>query len=407
MIRSLRWKVVGLNMLLVTAILLAVFAGVYVSSRGNIVRNSDRLLEEALSGGLFAPQRPGAQGGDMPYFVADVMPDGRVRVNGSSYYDLNDEETLLAIINCALTQNADRGVLEEYHLRYRRQADFFGTRIAFVDSSLETSTLRSITGTMLLIGALALLVLFGCSYLLSGLITRPVERSWETQRRFLSDASHELKTPLTVILSSAELLKSAAGDDAAGYVDNICAEGQRMKGLVDSMLTLSRLEQLPRSDMTTLDLSDLATDAVLRFEPVAFEAGHTLADDIAPGLTLRGDAGKLTQAVGVLLDNAIKYAAAGTPIRLTLSGNGKFAVLTVENQGEPVPAEKLAHLFDRFYRADESRSGVEGFGLGLSIAQSIAQRHKGTLRCESDAVSTRFILTLPLNGGGERGHAHA
>lgn len=397
MIRTLRWKVVGMNMLLIAVVLCAVLTGVFFSQRRNMAVSSQRTLEQALdSGGRFGPQRPGSQDSSQPYFVADVLSDGKVLLSGSDYFDLDDDETLLDIINDALEQESDSGVLEEYHLRYCRRVTPMGSRVAFADSGQDAATLRTLAVTLALGGLGALVVLFGCSYLLSGLITRPVERAWEAQRRFLSDASHELKTPLTVILSSAELLKASGGDED-GYVDNIAAEGKRMKSLVDSMLTLSRLEYLPQTAAEPVDLTDLSEEAAMRFAPVAFEAGHMLSDSVAENVTVTGDREKLTQALGVLLDNAIKYAAPGTPIDLEVTKNGNKAVVKVENRGEPIPSEKVAHLFDRFYRADESRTGANGFGLGLAIAQNIAQAHRGTLRCESDEVSTRFYLTLPLH----------
>ena len=117
-------------------------------------------------------------------------------------------------------------------------------------------------------------------------------------------------------------------------------------------------------------------------------------------LCVLGNDEALRQLAGILLDNAIKYAPAGTPIYLTLTRQDKRAILTVENGGAPIPPEKLSHLFERFYRADESRSGGEGFGLGLAIAQSIVQEHKGTIRCESDERSTRFTVRLLLQNGG-------
>lgn len=397
MIRTLRWKVIGMNMLLIAVVLCAVLTGVYFSSRRNLAVTNQKILEQALeSGGRFGPQRPGSQDSSRPYFLADVMSDGKVLLSGSDYYDLDDEDNLLNIINAALEQEDDSGVLEEYHLRYCRRTTPMGTRVAFADSGQDAETLRTLALTLALGGLGALVVLFGCSYLLSGLITKPVADAWEAQRRFLSDASHELKTPLTVILSSVELLKSG-GSDENGYVDNIAAEGKRMKSLVDSMLTLSRLEYLPQTAAEPVDLTELTEEAAMRFAPVAFEAGHMLEDTAAENVTVTGDAEKLTRAIGVLLDNAIKYAAPGTPIGLELTKSGGKAVLKVENQGEPIAPEKLAHLFDRFYRADESRTGAEGFGLGLAIARNIAQAHKGALRCESDDVSTRFYLTLPLH----------
>ena len=199
MIGKLRWKVVGLNMLFAAAVLLAVFAGVVLSARTSLRQNTEEQLRQALSGAM------SYQHSSLPCFVAEVFPSGTVRISGSEYYQL-DEPTLRSVVQECMAQSDDAGVLPSYRLRYLRETGFSTIRIAFTDSSLEQATLRSLVLTSLLIGLAALAVLFGCSYLLSGFVTRPVENAWSVQRRFLSDASHELKTPLTVILSSADLL---------------------------------------------------------------------------------------------------------------------------------------------------------------------------------------------------------
>ena len=399
MIRRLRWKVIGLNMGMVFCVLLAVFAAVYFSSRAVIARSVQQQLQQVLqTGSGYDLSQPGQEG--VPCFVAEVYASGTVRVSGNSYYDLTDKAALVDIVTAALSADSDEGVLAEHHLRYLRQTGLLSTRIAFTDSTLEQATLRSLLTGSLLIGLAALAVLFACSYVLSGAVTRPVDRAWQQQKQFLSDASHELKTPLTVILSSAELLEQSAAPEQKQYVDNVRAESRRMKRLVEDMLTLSRVERggehLPD---TTADLSDAAADAALRFEPVAYEAGHTLSYDIAPGLLVRGDSGKLEQAVAVLLDNAIKYAAPGTEVRLDAARQGKNACLWVENEGDAIPADKLPHIFDRFYRADESRTDGGSFGLGLPIARAIVEAHRGTLRCDSGGHTTRFTITLPCRQG--------
>ena len=399
MIRRLRWKVIGLNMGMVFCVLLAVFAAVYFSSRAVIARSVQQQLQQVLqTGGGYDLSQPGQEG--VPCFVAEVYASGTVRVSGNSYYDLTDKAALVDIVTAALSADSDEGVLAEHHLRYLRQTGLLSTRIAFTDSTLEQATLRSLLTGSLLIGLAALAVLFACSYVLSGAVTRPVDRAWQQQKQFLSDASHELKTPLTVILSSAELLEQSAAPEQKQYVDNVRAESRRMKRLVEDMLTLSRVERggehLPD---TTADLSDAAADAALRFEPVAYEAGHTLSYDIAPGLLVRGDSGRLEQAVAVLLDNAIKYAAPGTEVRLDAARQDKNACLWVENQGDPIPADKLPHIFDRFYRADESRTDGGSFGLGLPIARAIVEAHRGTLHCDSGGHTTRFTITLPCRQG--------
>ena len=388
MIRKLRWKITGVTLLVAALVLTAVFACVYLFSRNNIAESYEYQLRQAVVSGTSEAR--------VPCFVAEVLPSGTVRVSGSNYYDLQDEDTLLPLVTAALSADADSGVLRTQHMRYFRLEGALTVRIAFMDSTFEQATLRALVRVCLLIGAAALLVLFGLSWLLSGFVTRPVARTWQNQQQFLSDASHELKTPLTVILSSADLLKTSAQPEQRQYVDNISVESRRMKALVEDMLTLSRAESGRAAPFAPLDLSDLVTDAALRFEPVAFEAGHPLQYDIQNGASLSGDRQQLDQLLDILLDNAVKYAAKDAPIRLTLDISGKNAVLAVENPGDPIPPDKLPHLFDRFYRVDAARTGAGGFGLGLAIAQQIVRRHKGAITAASDARATRFTVTLPL-----------
>ena len=396
MIKKLRWKVVAVTMTVVTAVLLLALTAVFFSSRSAMESRTREQLQQALQGAMGGPAQPGRDGG-VPCFTAEVFAGGTVRVSGSSYFDLDDEDDILEIVEECLEWREDSGVLEDCHLRYLRERGPLSIRIAFADSTLEQSTLRSLTGTTVLIGLAAFAVLFGFSYLLSGFVTRPVEKAWQEQQRFLSDASHELKTPLTVILSSADLLSETLPTESQSYADNIRSESRRMKKLVESMLTLARADDgTHKLVFSPLDFSDVVTDTALLFEPVAFEANRQLLYDIQERLHVSGDGDKLRQLVSILLDNAIKYAPEYEPIRLTLTGEDKSARLTVENGGSPMAPEVVSHIFDRFYRADNARSGTEGFGLGLSIAKSIVTEHGGSIRCESDSRSTRFIVTLPL-----------
>ena len=170
-----------------------------------------------------------------------------------------------------------------------------------------------------------------------------------------------------------------------------------MKSLVEEMLILARSDNQVRTAVfSEVSLSDIAADCALAFEPVAFEAGKSLDYRLADGVTVPGDGDKLRQLISVLLDNAIKYGADGGTVTLSLEKADRQARLTVSNPGEPIPPEQLSRLFERFYRADDSRGEKSGFGLGLSIARTIAQEHRGTLRAESAAVSTRFLFTMPL-----------
>lgn len=404
MIRKLRWQFVAACMGLIAAVLAIVFGCVWASAQNALEHSSHMALEQALSrrGGDLLPGFRQNGGDDqvlLPYFTVQVWGT-TVYVTGGTYSGLEDTDALTAILTDCLSQEADEGSLSDYSLRYLRQDDGLYTQIAFVDISLETAALRQMMASYLRIGLLSLLLLAGASFLLSLRVTRPVERAWRQQRQFFSDASHELKTPLTVILSNAEMLETSdLPERESRWRDNILSESRQMRKLVEEMLTLSRTEDAQRKPtVADVDLSDLSEDCALAFEPVAFEAGKPLSWDVTPGLTVSGDGEKLRRLLSILLDNAAKYGAPGEGIVLSLRAERSQAVLSVSNGsgGHPIPPEELPRLFERFYRADASRGEQSGFGLGLPIAQAIAKEHHGALRAESDQQATRFTFTLPL-----------
>ena len=403
-IKKLRWQFVAACMGLIAIVLAIVFGCVWASAQSALERSSHTALEQALSrrGGDLLPGFHQIGGDDqvlLPYFTVQVWGT-TVYVTGGTYSGLEDTDALTAILTDCLAQEEDEGSLPGYALRYLRQDDGLYTQIAFVDISLETAALRQMMASYLRIGLLSLLLLAGASFLLSLRVTRPVERAWRQQRQFFSDASHELKTPLTVILSNAEMLETSdLPERESRWRDNILSESRQMRKLVEEMLTLSRTEDAQRKPtVADVDLSDLSEDCALAFEPVAFEAGKPLSWDVTPGLTVSGDGEKLRRLLSILLDNAAKYGAPGEGIVLSLRAERNQAVLSVSNGsgGHPIPPEELPRLFERFYRADASRGEQSGFGLGLPIAQAIAKEHHGALRAESDEKTTRFTFTLPL-----------
>ena len=396
MIRKLRLKIVGISVIAVAVLLVSVLAAVALSTQSQMVRASESRLQEALAGHMLSGAQPG-RGGGQPCFVADIYADGTVRLAGSGYYDLDNDALILSIVQDALQQESREGILPDYALRYMRQTGTLTVRLAFTDCSQEQATMRSLLLRMGGVSLAALLLLTGVSYWLAGFAVKPVQQAWQEQKQFVSDASHELKTPLTVILSSAELAASETdGEKSRQYLDNIHAESLRMKDLVEDMLTLARTESGTRLPEEAVDLSDTVLESALAFEPVAFENGKPMEYTVQPELTVSGRSAQLRQVADILLDNAVKYADPGSPIQMTLRREGRNAVLWVENRSAPIPPEKLGHLFDRFYRVDESRTGGEGFGLGLAIARTIVQSHRGSIGCTSSQGVTRFTVTLPL-----------
>lgn len=400
MLRKLRLKFVALSMSLVTVVLAAVFAAAIFSARDNLSRISREVLWRAINELPGQSETPiGGKGPALPYFTVNIFWSGVARITGGTYAELENTELLEEILNACLQQRQTEGRLPEYGLRYLcRDYDLY-TRIAFVDMSMEVETLRKTVQSQCVITLLALLPLLGVSILLSFWAVAPVERAWKRQRQFLSDASHELKTPLTVILSNAELLEASdLPERPRRWTENIRAESGRMKTLVEEMLTLARADNAaPSAAYGEVSLSEIALDCALSFEPVAFETGKPLLYEIAPDVNVTGDAEKLRRLASALLDNALKYGADGGAVSLTLEKTDRQAKLTVSNPGTPIPARTLSHLFERFYRGDASRGESSGFGLGLSIADAIAKEHKAVLRAESDEQSTRFYALFPLS----------
>ncbi len=407
MIRKLRLKFVAVCMAMVTAVLAVVCFAVFAALRSNVEDLSREMLHRVIQ------EEPGGRrpevgveiGGDkllLPYFTVSLWPSRgggyTAYVTGGTYSGLEDTAELTAILEDCLNQGPPEGVVQSYSLRYLRQDNGLYQNLAFVDMSMERRLLREMMGSYLVIALAAFLLLLGVSAILARWATGPVERAWRQQRQFLSDASHELKTPLTVILSNAELLSALPLEERpARWTDNILSESHQMKRLVEEMLTLARADNLAQLPvLAEVSLSETVEDCALAFEPVAFEAGKPLEYAVAEGVQVLGDRDRLRRLVSILLDNAVKYGAEGGTISLALEKAGSQARLTVSNPGEPIPAEQLNRLFERFYRADASRGEKSGFGLGLSIAAVVAQEHKGTLKAESGREGTRFVFTMPL-----------
>lgn len=401
MIRKLRVKFVAICMALVTAILAVVFLSVFFAMERNIENLSRQLLhrviwQDAMSRPEIAISLDKDRMISLPYFTVDVW-GGTAYITGGTYDDLENTGELTAILADCLAQNRREGIVKDYHLRYLRQSNGLYEKLAFVDMSMERAVLKEMMGSYLVIAAAALCLLLGVSVLLSWWATRPVEVAWRQQRQFLSDASHELKTPLTVILSNAEMLETALLEERpARWADNIRSEAQQMKTLVEEMLALARADNMARAPVFgEISLSETAEACALAFEPVAFEAGKRLEYVLQEEITVPGDGDKLRRLVSILLDNAVKYGLPGGTVTLSLRKADRQARLEVSNPGE-IPAEHLPHLFERFYRADASRGEQSGFGLGLSIGAAIAREHRGTLRAESGGGTTRFVFTMPL-----------
>ncbi len=418
MIGKLHRKFVAINMTIVTLLLTAICAFMFLTLTDSLRDDSMSVLRRVIdqknvSVTVWRKEADGAsesfwsraalreQRVSLPYFTVAVGRDGEAAVIDSQFYNLDDEDALLAVVQEGISAKAESGLLRSYHLRYLRQPTATGWHIAFTDISQEQSTTRNLIINMLLIGLSALIGFFFISLFLARWAIRPVECSWKQQRQFVADASHELKTPLTVVLSNVDMLREYGRDQSereCRWMDNIQSSSLQMKDLVEELLTLARSDNLSQRDQVRerVNFSDLVTDCALMFEAAVFESGKLLQEDVTEDLFVLGDPDKLKRLVDVLLDNARKYAAVDSTIQVKLTTEGSKRVrLSVNNQGELIPADELERIFERFFRSDPART-TGGFGLGLAIAQEIAHEHRGRLWAESDQKNgNTFLFSLP------------
>jgi signal transduction histidine kinase len=225
-------------------------------------------------------------------------------------------------------------------------------------------------------------------------IVAPLEESYQKQKQFISDAGHELKTPISVVSANAELLSREIGDNQ--WLQNIQYENQRMGLLVGQLLELARTENAAPM-MKQIDLSRLIAGEALPFESVAFEQGLVLHTDVAPEIFMKGSSHQLKQLTAILLDNALRHSQGGTDVRLTLRKEHGYAVLSVINPGAEIPECRRQQIFERFYRMDPARNGEDKhYGLGLSIAKAIVTVHQGHIEvlCRNGLVE--FRIQLPV-----------
>ena len=400
MLKKLRIKFVIINMTIVTIMLGVIFGLLYYSTSRNLERESMQMMRNlALSPAKPAP--PDKWWGDvhLPYFSILIDRDGNPVAADGNFFDLSDTEQIDSILALTYEAKAESGVLKEYKLRFLRSQTPMGSRVIFADMTSEQSTLDHMIKTFLTVGSAAFLVFLGISILLARWAVKPVDRAWQQQKQFVADASHELKTPLTVIMTDAELLCAAdcPETDRETLTGSILAMSSQMRGLVENLLDLARIDNgSVKEEVRTVSFSDVASEAAMTFEPVFFEKGLPLQYEIEPGIQINGIPSHLKQLVGILLDNAGKYASSGGETIVKLSRNvHKHCLLEVSNQGEPISDEDLKNLFKRFYRADKARAMNHSYGLGLSIAQSIAEEHHGNIKVISESGYNRFIVELP------------
>ena len=328
------------------------------------------------------------------YFSAQFDESGAITGEDTGMIAALDEEEAAEYAAAVYKSGAKQGFRGDY--RFLRADNEDGALIVFLDCGRTLASFRTFLLASVAIAAIGLVSVFVLISVFSARIVRPVAESYEKQKRFITDASHELKTPLAIIEADADVLEMDVGVNE--WLEDIRTQTARLTDLTQNLVALSRMEEDGASfQMIDFPVSDVVSEAAQSFQAPAKVQDKAFQLRIQPMLTLRGDEKAIRQLVGILLDNALKYTPEGGSISLSLDRQGKGVRLTVTNTAEAVDEKNLEHLFDRFYRTDASRnSKTGGYGIGLSIAQAIVTAHRGKISAATrDGQSLSITATLP------------
>ena len=315
------------------------------------------------------------------YFTVTVDENGEVTDCDLDRIAAVDEETAEEYTQTAQQKNKTTGFQGIYRYRVTETED--GAKYVFLDCRREISNFRTVLVTTISVSLLGLAAVFVLVVIFSRMVFRPVEESIQKQKRFITDASHELKTPLTIIDANIEVMEMESGESQ--WTKSTRKQIQRLSGLVQQLVTLSRLdEEKGLEEKCEFNLSEAVSECVQPYESLAQTREKNLTLNIEEDITYTGDERSIRQLAGIFMDNAVKYSSENGNITLTLKKKGKKIFLEVYNDADDLPQGKLDVLFERFYRLDSSRnSGTGGSGIGLSVAKAIVQAHKGKITAEN------------------------
>ena len=407
MIQKLRTKLIVAAMLSLIFVLIVLIGAAGALNYRDITTNADNILHilqendgkfPVMTGKnpnreerKFSPELPY----ETRYFTVFLKENGTVSAVDTGKIAAIDTETAISYAKNVTDSEDTSGFIQDYRfLSYSVGAE---THIIFLDYGREMSSFRKFLYTSAGVSLGGLLTVFLLLLFVSGKIVKPFAENYQKQKQFITDAGHELKTPLTIIDADAQVLEMDLGENE--WLSDIQAQTNRLAQLTNHMLMLSRMEEQPQVEKITFPLSDVVQETAETFQTLAKTRSKTLTLQIEPMLSLRGDEKAIRQLISILLDNAMKYSEENGKIIVSLKKQKNRIQLSVYNTTTSIKKENLPHLFDRFYRTDQSRnSRTGGYGLGLSIAYSIVAAHKGKIWAETaDEKSLQITASFPCN----------
>ncbi|CAG7639003.1 sensor histidine kinase [Paenibacillus allorhizosphaerae] len=422
MFNKLRNRLLLMNMVIISVIMLGAFATIYTITYQNVRRDVQMDLQHEvdsfgkLGGAIGKPDGaggkrggpPGKKGGEMTgpahprsvSFSLQTDEQGNILETNSRFEMTGDFYAAVAKKAAANPAQYSKFTLDGTRWAYSAMQNQAGYFIVFMDVTPQERILTTLIYTFSVVALVMLGIIYLTSRYFADRSIAPVKEAFDKQKRFIADASHELKTPLAVINTNADVLLANGTDtinEQAKWLHHIKSETERMKILTRDLLYLTEMEDA-RSRMihVPFDLSEAVESVILTMEAVIFEKDLAFDYDIEPNLTVTGSSEQMKQVAMILLDNAIKYCNPKGSISLVLKRHQNHIQLSVSNTGPGIPAEHLDKIFDRFYRVDASRSRQSGgYGLGLAIAKSIVAQHRGKIYARSvPNETTTFYVQL-------------
>lgn len=410
MIRKLRTRLVVVCMLSLLLVIAVILGVVLATSYQGVVSDADRVLallaenegefpvlKEDFDWEALGPRRQSQElGYEIRYFSVLLDETGAVVETDTGQIAAVDEETAVDYAVQILAQDTQAGFLKDY--RYLISQEGTDTRVIFLDCGASMVAFRSTLFTSLWVAAVGLAAVLFLILLFSRRLVRPLILGYEKQKRFITDAGHEIKTPIAIIQADSEVLALESGENE--WIQDIQHQIRRLSSLTNDLIYLSRMEEdQGRGKFLPLSLSQVVTETAQAFQTMAKSQNKSFTIDVQPGLAMEGEEKALGQLVSVLLDNALKYAPEGGEIALALARQGKYFRLTVENTAQGITKELLENLFDRFYRGGVSRDSSQGgYGIGLSIARAVVQAHRGKISAAAKGEDKLLIaVLLPMN----------
>ncbi|MFV0440852.1 MAG: sensor histidine kinase [Lachnospirales bacterium] len=431
MIRKLKWQFVLVNVLLICLVVLPTFSYMHISLKNDMYKDSVEAIEKGLK--EFAQEGSSLMDDRLKYRPFEPKIDPPDDTGGHSYFNtffvridsdqiveevytrtnfIIDDETINEILKLVISSGETNGHLDSLNLRYMvlDTVSYTGEHyrtIGFADTSYEDKMLQDQLQNLIIVGIVIIVGVFLISIFLSNLVIKPIEKSWKQQKQFVSDVSHELKTPTSIILANTSIL--SMNDELTEdkkWVDYIDIEARRMKKLIEDLLFLSKSDYNVNDEvLSNCSLNNIVMESILPFEAIVFEDERNLKFDINvssdenDNIEVLCDQNQLKQLVAIFLDNAIKYAIEDSVINVSLTKEANKGILEFNNMTEYIDKDELSKIFNRFHKVDKARTRQDSsYGLGLSIAKEIIHKHKGKVNvvCDKDKGIT-FKIQFPCS----------